>query len=1011
MKSMIHRLTWPILASSLILVIGSAWSFLAPRRAHKGVAGATSAGTAGEMRRNSLPQSLNVSRPEALHRGNREFQARVSKTFGRLPLSFEVNRGQTDPQAKFLARGRGYTLFLTANEAVLSLHEASAGGDQRASRRGWKFGTQEWILGLRDRRLMNFQPRIANLHSLIPRPESLIEVPASRTSFSPSSTLNPELEAPAVLRLKLVGANGTPRITGLGELPGKSNYFIGNDPKKWRTDVPTYARVKYENVYPGVDLVYYGNQGQLEYDFVVVPGAEPSAIKLHVQGATGSRVDGRGDLVVDVGGKEVRFHKPIVYQPVAALYERQDGMAVADRGHHESAADRHFLDGRYVLRADNQVGFEVAAYDRTKPLIIDPVLRYSTYLGGSDFDWAHAVTLDPARNLYVAGTTLSTDFPITAGAFQTKNAGGTCTNPDGTTRPCFDTFVAKLNRRGDALIYSTYLGGTGDDREFKGIAVDASGNAYVCGPTSSKDFPTTPGAFQTKYGGGADDIHVTKINRTGDALVYSTYLGGSDDEVFGESIVVDSTGAAYVNGMTISTDFPTTPGAFQTKLAGDFDLFVTKLNPAGSGLVYSTYLGGSNTDACAQGLAIDASGNTYVLGFLTLSTDFPTTPGAFQTKHAPGTCGTPPDTFPCPDATVTKLNASGSALVYSTYLGGSSFDIGDGLAIDSAGNAYIEGTTGSTDFPTTPGALQTTFGGGPEDVFATKLNADGTALVYSTYLGGSNDDFGNAKNAVDSNGNVLLTGGTNSTDFPTVKPFQPADAGDYDVFVAELNATGDALLYSTYLGGSSFDIGLPVALDPSGNAYVVGLTCSTDFLIANPFQPDPGGGCDAFVAKISPIDAPGIGLSRLSIDFGKQARRTTSPAQTVALRNVGSQPLVVSEVHVSAQFAQTNDCTAPLDPSASCEISVTFTPAAAAEIRGILQVVGNAIPRIGFVRLTGTGVGDPAAVTPNNMTQSGQVEANQKSGGLGGAQLLRLKERRIPWSFQQISPPASGGRH
>ena len=717
------------------------------------------------------------------------------ETYGKLPLSFEANDGQADPQVKFLSRGRGYTLFLTSTETVLVLREGASarnvGGGLPAAKRE--------------------------------RGKAL------------SGT---------VLRMTFVKANPAPAVAGVGELPGKSNYFVGNDPKKWRVNVPTYAKVRYQDLYPGIDLVYYGNQRQLEYDFVVSPGADPKAITLAFDGVDGAAIDGLGDLVLRADGSEVRLRKPVVYQ------EHDDRRAV--------------IPTRYVLKAERQVAFEVAAYDATKPLIIDPVLAYSTYLGGSADDQGLAIAVDAQGNAYVTGDTGSADFlqgdpfPTTSGAFRTTPAG---------------IFVTKLNADGSALLYSSYLGAAGSDF-VSGIAVDAAGNAYVTGFTDSGNafrldapFPTTPNAFQ-EIPGGSGDAFVTKLNATGSALIYSTFLGGggSDD---GFAIAVDPNCSincsAYVTGETFSPNFPTTAGAFQTDLRGSEDAFVTKLDPTGSTLVYSTYLGGSLGGSGGDfeegfAIAVDAAGSAYVTGS-TNSRNFPTTPGAFQTIF--GGCGT--CDFPSADAFVTKLNATGTALVYSTFLGGSDEDLGFGIAVDSNGSAYVTGATASGNFPTTPGAFQTSFGG-TFDAFVTKLNATGSALGYSTYLGSSGDDFG-AGIAVDAAGNTYVTGATESADFPvTVGAFQPGFGGNFDAFVTKLDTTktgSDSLVYSTFLGGTGLDDGFAIAVDAAGNAYVTGDTNSPDFpTTLGAFQTTlspsltEGFERDAFVAKLAEINTP-----------------------------------------------------------------------------------------------------------------------------------------------------------
>jgi beta-propeller repeat-containing protein len=709
-------------------------------------------------------------------------EARVSETYGKLPLHFEANRGQTHEDVRFLARGAGYSLFLTPTGAALTLTKPES-----PARRPAAHGTSE--------------PR----------------VPATGT----------------VLRMTFAGANPDPRVTGLGELPGKANYFIGNDPAKWRTNVPTYAKVRYTDLYPRIDLLYYGNQRQLEYDLVVRPGADPTRIVLDIQGAERLEVDKQGDLVLQTSVGPIRLRKPVTYQEI-------DG-------------SRREIAGGYVRKGKHQVGFKLAAYDASQALVIDPVLSYSTYLGGSGDDGGSGIVVDTAGNAYVTGATSSIDFPTTAGTFQTTKGGGDNLHSN--------AFVTKFDPTGSALVYSTYLGGSdpkGADSG-RGIAVDADGNAYVTGATNSIDFPTTAGVFQpTKFGGDNrhDNAFVTKLNPSGSALVYSTYLGG-DFIDRGTGIALDAAGNVYVTGGTMSMYFPTTPGAFQTS-RGTFNThaFVTKLSPTGSDLVYSTYLGGSGEDV-PLAITVDAAGNAFVTGY-TLSSDFPTTAGAFQTTKVGGVAYNAYDGF------VTKLNPAGCALVYSTYLAGSGKDIGAAIAVDADGNAYVTGGTDSIDFPTTAGAFQTTYGGGGfggGDAFVTKLDPTGSALVYSTFLGGSDAD-GGAGIAVDATGNAYVTGGTYSANFPTTAgAFQTTYGGGAsgvgDAFVTQLTPTGSALVYSTYLGGSGYDVGSAIALDTL-NAYVTGTTSSTDFpTTAGAFQTTKGGGYyDAFVAKIGDLVPP-----------------------------------------------------------------------------------------------------------------------------------------------------------
>ena len=754
-------------------------------------------------------------------------------SYGQLPLSFEPNQGQTDPRVKFLSRGNHHTLFLTPGEAVLVISSGSA----------------------------------------------------DRGTIQRSDT-------GVALRMRLVHANPQAEITGSEELPGKVNYLIGNDPKRWHSNLPTYARVQYKEVYPGIDLIYHGHEGQLEYDFVVYPGADPGRIGLELRGADRVEVDGDGDLLLHTTISTIRQRRPVIYQEVNGL--------------------RREVSGRYVLKDKHHVSFQVGTYDRGRPLVIDPII-YSTYLGGIANDSGNAIAVDSAGSAYLTGFTLSPDFPTTAGAFQRTlpSAGG-------------NAFVTKLNPAGSTQVYSTYLGGGSNQDEGFGIAVDSAGSAYVTGFTSSTDFPTTAGAFQRTLADGATNAFVTKLDPAGSMPVYSTYLGGSNqDEGFG--IALDSLGAAYVTGFTASPDFPTTLLAFQTMCACSLtngfaaDAFVTKLNATGSALVYSTYLGGNNTDE-GLGIAVDLAGSAYVTGETASSTDFPRTLGAFQMTFGGGDF----------DAFVTKLSPTGSILVYSTYLGGSSTDEGLGIAADSAGSGYVTGFTSSSNFPTTPFAFQKTFGGGASDAFVTKLNPLGTApLVYSTFLGGSAIDQG-AGIAVDLAGSAHVTGFTRSGNFPTTPDaVQPSSGGNEDAFVTKLNPTGSGLASSTFLGGSGADFGLGIVVDLADSAYVTGNTASIDFpTTTGVFQTTLKGGADAFVAKIATVAAKTATTTKVScmpnpvpVTSSTTCTATVSNAiGVVAPRPTGS----VTFTSNGAGTFSSPSCT--LNASGQC--SVTYKPGA-----------------------------------------------------------------------------------
>ncbi len=700
-------------------------------------------------------------------------QIRAVESYGRLPLGFEVNKGQAALHIKFLTRGQGYTLHLTPTGAVLAL------------------GKTEQAL------------------------------PGNTIKGSPGST------ARAAIKMRILGLTATPKITGQNELPGKVNYFIGNNPDKWHSNIPTFSRVRYESVYPGIDLVYYGRQGQLEYDFIISPGFDPNVIRLAFDGADKISLDENGNLILETATGKVIQQRPKIYQDIAG--RRRD------------------VSGGYVLSDENEVAFIVAAYDREHPLIIDPVLVYSTYLGGTFQDRAYGIAVDTSGNAYITGYTgpdtdefgnplgnpWENDFPVSASAVQHATSGYN------------DVFVTKLNAAGTAIVYSTYLGGSQNDHGYD-IDVDTSGSAYVTGYTRSSNFPLA-NAFQGPPASVFSSAFVTKLNSTGSSLLYSTYLGGNGfDNSRAYGLAVDSMGQAHVTGYTSNEDFPTV-NPYQGTMEGGVDVFVSKFNAAGSDLIFSTFLGGSENDI-GLGITLDSSGDVYVTGHTT-SNDFPTL-NPVQPDRG-GLEGIENDAF------VTKLDSSGSILVYSTYLGGSNSEQGYNIVVDSSGNSYVTGYTMSTDFPTA-NPFQSTLNG-TRDAFLTKLNNTGSALIYSTFLGGSGKDYSGFRGiALNASGEVYLTGGTSSADFPLAAPSQAISGGDFDVFLTKFNATGNALVNSTYFGGSGFEIGGGLALDSQENIYIAGYTDSWDFPTIYPsFKGGYGGGqYDAFVTKF----APGTGV-------------------------------------------------------------------------------------------------------------------------------------------------------
>jgi hypothetical protein len=616
-------------------------------------------------------------------------------------------------------------------------------------------------------------------------------------------------------------------------------------------------------------------------------------------------------------------------------------------------------------------GPELTGYDPTPRLALAPLLSYSTYLGGAGFDVATDVAVDSTGSVYVAGYTNSAGFPP-AGVTRIGPGGGSC-GSGADVYPCFDAFVAKLDPTGSRLEYVTYIGGSGDDYA-TGIAVDGLGNAYVTGFTNSADWPTAH-APQASPGGGlcgnanpepCFDAFVAKLDATGATLLYSTYLGGSADD-YGQGIAVDSAGSVAVTGFTASADFPTRPLAgSQSVPAGRYDAFVTKLEPTGPSLVYSTYWGGS-ADDYGTSIALDPAGDAYATGY-TNSPDFPTA-GALQPTNGGGTCGAPPSVEACFDAYVVKVNADGSQLVYSTYLGGSGGDYGRGLAVDASGNAYVAGLTTSTDFPVTAGALQTAGGGTSVDAFVTKLDPTGSSAVYSTYLGGTGAEAG-FDIAVDADGNAYLAGYAYGNGLPLASPIQAANGGYYDTFLAMLNAAGSALGFSTYLGGSGNEEARGVAVDPSGNAYLAGRTFSTDFPVTSgAFQTSYGSGAfDGFVAKLTNPALPVLRLSATSITFPAQGVDTSSSPQVLTLTNPGTVSASITSIQASGDFTQTNTCDPSLPPGAACSLSVVFTPTLRGTRTGTITVASDAADSPQVVSLSGIGIAPAASLSATVLT-------------------------------------------
>ena len=649
----------------------------------------------------------------------------MQNEYGKLPLYFIENKGQVDKVVRFYEKSSDHATFFTKDGVYLSL------GRIKKNNVG-----------------QGFSPALSN-------PKGLpYEINENETTSQ-------------LIKLSLLNANKNPEMVAEDLQEGKVNYFIGKDPKKWKINIPTFKTVLYKEVYKGIDIKFYGNNCQLEYDIVVKPGADPSVVKFAYEGVKSLRVTESGDLEISLADGKITQKKPIVYQEINGKRVKVAGEFKVQSSKLRILTSNLKTKNSPLVTRNSQLvtafsySFQLASYNKSHSLVIDPVLLYSRYLGGSDEDWSYGIAVDSAGNAYLTGTTKSADFP-TASPINKDYSGGSNYG---------DAFVAKINASGSALVYSTYLGGSNDDIG-NGIAVDSLGNAYITGMTKSDDFPTASPIYKD-YGGGTNygDAFVTKINASGSALDYSTYLGGSKDDI-GNGIAVDSAGNAYITGETKSTDFP--EGFYNS---GKNDVFVTEINASGSAIVYSTYLGGKGDDR-GSGIAVDSSGNAYITG-QTKSIDFPKASPIAGTKFGG-----------IADAFVTKIKADGSGLAYSTYLGGSGDDWGLGIAVDSSGNAYITGRTKSIDFPKAS-PIARTRGGGISDAFVTKIKADGSALAYSTYLGGSADDWGFGI-AVDSSGNAYIAGTTLSADFPKAFPIGGTIGGGItDAFVTKIKETTD----------------------------------------------------------------------------------------------------------------------------------------------------------------------------------------------------------------------------
>jgi hypothetical protein len=621
------------------------------------------------------------------------------------------------------------------------------------------------------------------------------------------------------LRLAFVDANPATRLEGHQKQPGVVSYFIGNDPAEWRTRLPTYGQVTYRDLWPGVNLSYQGGDGALTSTFTVAPGADPAQIRLAYPEADELRVSETGELVIRIGETEIRESPPVAWQEIG---DRHPRVAI-----------------RYQV-AENGYTFALPdGYDPAYPLVIDPELRYSTFLGGSEGDSASDIAMDSEGNIYVVGYTQSSGFPTTPGAYDTTHGGGTCG-----AYACPDAFVVKLNASGTALVYATFIG-TDTTEHGSAIAVDGTGSAYVVGYAYSSAFPTTPGAYDTSHNGGAD-LFALKLNASGTALEYATFLGGTDQDWHAGALAVDVGGSAYIAGYTRSSDFPTTPGAYDTSHGGGLccsgactcgDVFVVKLNADGTDLEYGTFLGADHDDD-GYDIAVDQAGSAYVTGIG--HTGIPTTTGAYDTSYNGGG-----------DVFVVKLNSDGTGVDYGTFVGSPSTDCGTSIAVNEAGSAYVAGYTYSSVFTTTPVAYDADFNGGNTDAIVMRLGSDGTQLDYATYLGGDGDDYVTSI-ALDEKGCAYVTGSTDSTDFPTSPgAVDTGHNGGQDAFVAVLGTDGTSLGYATYLGGDANDYSSEIVVTGIGNTYVAGSAASSGFpTVPGSYDTSHNGGNDAFVSHL-----------------------------------------------------------------------------------------------------------------------------------------------------------------
>ncbi len=827
-----------------------------------------------------------------------------------MPITFEQNDGQAASDVKFIARGKSGMLFLSSNEIAL-------------------------------------------------------RAPGKASTF----------------RLKLRGSDANASLLGTGEHTGVANYFLGKDPSAWLTNIPSFSQVTYKNVYPNIDLVVYGTNRQFESDFVIARDADPSTISLEIDGKLNLRQD--GSLVVESADGALQLHRPFVYQ-IASNGERQ-------------AVDCH-----YTISHQNKVSFALGQYDRSKSLVIDPLIDVSTYLGGGVEDAILGIAGDINANVYVVGQTTSPNFPTTPGSLQKPSSPpATAGIPND---PASDCFVAKFSFTGQ-LIYSTYLGGSALDK-CSSVGVNANGEAFVGGTTFSSNFPTKNALYSSLT--GAQNGFVAHLDPTGSKLIFSTYLGGGGEYL--TATAVDTNSNVYVGGETNSPHYPTTTGAYQATFLGTLSTgayphynnsgFLSKLSADGSKLIYSTYLGAATGDTTINGLAVDFTGSPYV-GGETHSVAFPVTPGAYQTTLGSGALENA-------NAFLTKFTTDGTGLVYSTFVGGAIYDSGTAVAVDSLGYAYLTGSTQSPNLPTVK-AVQSSLQG-TQSAFALKLNTTGSAPVYYTYLGGSNSSTQGAGQgfqiafgvAVDFFGNAAFVGETTATNFPLASALQPAYGGGVlDAFVTCFSPAGTEL-FSTYVGGSGDDYGFAILADPYGYFWIAGQTTSPNLTVANAYQPKlaPALGSIAilngFLTRINYTDIsppPTATLSTTSLSFGNQSVGTVSAPKVITVTNNDPDPLSITAITIAGtnpgDFASTNTCVGKVVAASggTCTITVTFDPTAAGPRTASLVLTGTAPGSTLTVALSGTGVGAPLV----SLSPASLAFANQNTGTTSASQSITLK--------------------